>query len=217
MNFESDYLQNLNLDFDSLNNNVSPNLNQDQLQQDLDLFSKAANDFFDLDVLNNNEIKPIKPVIKEEEVEPQNNFYSPTAGYQFLHPSPPQEITQPNTGIKRSHSVISTPSSVNTPASNSTPLTAHFAAAEDKRKRNTAASARFRIKKKLKEQEMEKKSRDLEEKVSVLEKKLKTMEMENKCLKSIILQQNEQKNVDLLESIKKRSILDSNIQFEYTN
>lgn len=42
------------------------------------------------------------------------------------------------------------------------------------------------------------------------------MEMENKCLKSIIFQQNEQKNIDLLESIKRKSILDSKSNFEYT-
>ncbi|KAI5957014.1 hypothetical protein KGF57_003388 [Candida theae] len=99
-------------------------------------------------------------------------------------------------------------------ASNSLALSQ--SALEDKKKRNTAASARFRIKKKLKEQEMERKAKELEEKVAQLQKRLKTMEMENKCLKSIIFQQNEQKNVDLLESIKKKSILDSKSNFEYT-
>lgn len=82
---------------------------------------------------------------------------------------------------------------------------------DDKRKRNTAASARFRIKKKLKEQQMEENAQRLEEKVVLLEKQLKTLEMENKCLKNLILQKNEEKNSTLLDSIKQKSILD----FEY--
>ncbi|CAN3363880.1 hypothetical protein DICA3_E14642 [Diutina catenulata] len=88
---------------------------------------------------------------------------------------------------------------------------------EDKRKRNTAASARFRIKKKMKEQEMEQRSKDLQDKMVALEKKLKQLEMENKCLKNLILQRNERKNTDLLEEIKKRSILDSKPMFTYTS
>lgn len=87
---------------------------------------------------------------------------------------------------------------------------------EDKRKRNTAASARFRIKKKLKEQQMEQKARELQDKVTSLEKKLMTVEMENKCLKSLILKKNEEDNVKLLESIKKRSITDSKPILNYT-
>lgn len=87
-----------------------------------------------------------------------------------------------------------------------------------KRKRNTAASARFRVKKKMKEQQMIQQTKDLQEKVQALEKKLKTVEMENKCLKSLIAQQNEKRNTDWLEQIKKRSIIDaSSTQFLYTN
>lgn len=90
------------------------------------------------------------------------------------------------------------------------------AANEDKRKRNTAASARFRIKKKLKEQQMEQKAKELQDKVNSLEKKLLTVEMENKCLKSLILKKNEEDNVKLLEAIKKRSITDSKPILNYT-
>lgn len=89
---------------------------------------------------------------------------------------------------------------------------------EMKRKRNTAASARFRVKKKMKEQQMIQQSKDLQDKVQALEKKLKTVEMENKCLKSLIAQQNEQRSSDWLEQIKKRSIMDtSSAPFQYTN
>lgn len=64
------------------------------------------------------------------------------------------------------------------------------------------------LKKKLKEQELIQRSKELEEKVSVLEKKLKSIEMENKILKSILLKEQEKKNDDLLETIKKRSLDD---------
>lgn len=89
------------------------------------------------------------------------------------------------------------------------------AANDDKRKRNTAASARFRIKKKMKEQQMEQKSKELQDKVQSLEKKLLTLEMENKCLKNFLLKKNEQENTKLLEQIKKRSIGSESL-FEYT-
>lgn len=96
-------------------------------------------------------------------------------------------------------------------------LLANGVVSEDKRKRNTAASARFRIKKKMKEQEMERRSKELEEKVAALEKKLKQLEMENKCLKTMITQRNDKKNDDLLEEIKRRLILDLKPMFTYTS
>lgn len=64
---------------------------------------------------------------------------------------------------------------------------------------------------------MEQKSKELQDRLLALEKKLKTLEMENKCLKNLILEQNEKKNTDLLESIKKRSILDSKPVFQFTS
>lgn len=79
----------------------------------------------------------------------------------------------------------------------------------DKKKRNTAASARFRIKKKLKEQEMERTLKNLNEKVSLYNARIQKLEMENKCLKSLIIEKNEQKSNDLLKQIKERSIVRS--------
>lgn len=96
-------------------------------------------------------------------------------------------------------------------------LLANAVVSEDKRKRNTAALARFRIKKKMKEQEMERRSKELEEKVAALEKKLKQLEMENKCLKTMITQRNDKKNDDLLDEIKRRLILDLKPMFTYTS
>ncbi|KAK6420706.1 hypothetical protein LTR95_016902 [Oleoguttula sp. CCFEE 5521] len=53
-------------------------------------------------------------------------------------------------------------------------------AEEDKRRRNTAASARFRVKKKQREQALEKQTKEMTEKVSSLEGKVQQLEMENK-------------------------------------
>ncbi|KAF8469025.1 hypothetical protein BDZ91DRAFT_82615 [Kalaharituber pfeilii] len=65
-----------------------------------------------------------------------------------------------------------------------------LAAEEDKRRRNTAASARFRIKKKQREQALEKSAKELAEKVTALEMKINQLEMENKWLKNLITEKN---------------------------
>jgi hypothetical protein len=63
---------------------------------------------------------------------------------------------------------------------------ARYAAEEDKRKRNTAASARFRVKKKQREQALEKTAKDMADKAQALEKRVHELDMENKWLKEII-------------------------------
>ena len=75
----------------------------------------------------------------------------------------------------------------------SSPATAHsleeasrFAAEEDKRRRNTAASARFRVKKKQREQALEKSAKEMSEKVTALEARIGQLEMENKWLKNLL-------------------------------
>ncbi|KDQ55788.1 hypothetical protein JAAARDRAFT_37210 [Jaapia argillacea MUCL 33604] len=65
----------------------------------------------------------------------------------------------------------------------STPLTA----AEDKRRRNTAASARFRLKKKEREQALEKKSKELEGRVNELERECEALRRENGWLKGLVV------------------------------
>lgn len=77
-----------------------------------------------------------------------------------------------------------------------------IAAEEDKRRRNTAASARFRVKKKQREQALEKTAKDMTEKVSVLESKITQLEMENKWLKSLITEKNES-SADIAAMYKK--------------
>ncbi len=68
------------------------------------------------------------------------------------------------------------------PADN-TPLTA----AEDKRRRNTAASARFRLKKKEREVALEKKSKELEIRLTELERECEGLRRENGWLKGLVV------------------------------
>ncbi|KAJ2003770.1 hypothetical protein GGI04_002849 [Coemansia thaxteri] len=60
------------------------------------------------------------------------------------------------------------------------------AADEDKRRRNTAASARFRVKKKLKEQALERTAREMSAKADALEQRVHELETETRWLKSLL-------------------------------
>ncbi|GJE92767.1 bZIP transcription factor [Phanerochaete sordida] len=60
-------------------------------------------------------------------------------------------------------------------------------ASEDKRRRNTAASARFRLKKKEREAALEKKAKELEVRVSELEKECEALRRENGWLKGLVV------------------------------
>ena len=263
MKFEpTDYLLSLNIDFDSNINNdyfddeVSPMIDNQQLQQDLDLFSQAANDFYSLDVLGDTTIptKQQQPPQQQQQhqqqpQQPQQQLYNSSSttttivspqfqtpiDYSQFQPQYEQnpQYAKPSTthtpapvynnnnnnnnnssiygtnliAAATSYSTVSTPAQAQAqaPGSTSTLVSlAEQASLLDKKKRNTAASARFRIKKKLKEQELHTKTKELEEKVERLQQKLRKMEVENKCLKTIIFKQNESKNSQLVESIKKR-------------
>jgi hypothetical protein len=94
---------------------------------------------------------------------------------------------------------------------------ARVLAEEDKRRRNTAASARFRIKKKLREQEMERTQKELQDKVDQLETKIKQLQMENRWLKNLVVEKNEARDVTDLETLRSRILgkgedLESTIQ-----
>lgn len=82
----------------------------------------------------------------------------------------------------------------------------HDEVEQDKKKRNTLASARFRVKKKLKEQEMERNVKLLSDRVAAFNERINQLELENACLKSLILEKNEKKSNDLLRSIKEKSL-----------
>ncbi|EPS35684.1 hypothetical protein H072_10866 [Dactylellina haptotyla CBS 200.50] len=76
-----------------------------------------------------------------------------------------------------------------------------LAAEEDKRRRNTAASARFRVKKKQREQALEQHSKDLETKIQELNGRVTTLENENKWLKDLLMEKHGS-NEDFIKLIK---------------
>ncbi|KAG2197927.1 hypothetical protein INT46_001684 [Mucor plumbeus] len=59
---------------------------------------------------------------------------------------------------------------------------------EDKRKRNTAASARFRMKKKLREQALEQTAKEMTVKAEALEKRVIELEKEAKWLRALVVE-----------------------------
>lgn len=67
---------------------------------------------------------------------------------------------------------------------------ARVAAEEDKRRRNTAASARFRVKKKQREQALEQTAKEMQDKAARLEQKVQQLETENAWLKGLITEKN---------------------------
>ncbi|KAK3829225.1 MAG: hypothetical protein J3Q66DRAFT_270671, partial [Benniella sp.] len=58
---------------------------------------------------------------------------------------------------------------------------------EDKRRRNTAASARFRQKKRLREQILEKTAKEMTAKSELLEGRVRELEMEIKWLRGLVV------------------------------
>jgi hypothetical protein len=85
---------------------------------------------------------------------------------------------------------------------------ARHAAEEDKRRRNTAASARFRVKKKQREQALEKTAKDMTDRVNMLESKIAQLETENTWLKGLITNKGDSgakaSTADVKSMLKKR-------------
>ncbi|KAK8224693.1 hypothetical protein HDK90DRAFT_89336 [Phyllosticta capitalensis] len=105
-------------------------------------------------------------------------------------------------GEKRKIDAIHTPSAPHN--TNGMEELSRLAAEEDKRRRNTAASARFRIKKKQREQQLEKMAKEMTDKVSSLESRIAQLEMENKWLKGLITEKNDGKgSADFAELYRK--------------
>ena len=63
-------------------------------------------------------------------------------------------------------------------------------AEEDKRRRNTAASARFRVKKKQREHALEQKTQELEKAKQALEQRVGQLETENEWLRGLVVEKN---------------------------
>lgn len=75
----------------------------------------------------------------------------------------------------------------------------------DKRRRSLAASARFRIKKKLKEKELEEQINQLNDMVRNFEIKIDELELENRLLKNLIIEKGNQNSDEELKLLKERA------------
>ncbi|PHH79771.1 hypothetical protein CDD82_2179 [Ophiocordyceps australis] len=124
---------------------------------------------------------------------PLNPFPDGTPNYQPLQPNQaavqtPQQFQANSTGQsdKRKSDAMSV-----TGQQVTLEETSRLAAEEDKRRRNTAASARFRIKKKQREQALEKSAKEMSDKISNLESKVSQLEQENQWLKNLLVEKNE--------------------------
>ncbi|KAG0136651.1 hypothetical protein HOY82DRAFT_478530 [Tuber indicum] len=119
-----------------------------------------------------------------------SNFMPPTATHRAIQPSSASSDSasppplSPRSG-KRKASIAATP-----PSTDGLDDLSRVAAEEDKRRRNTAASARFRVKKKQREQALERTAKEMTDRVTQLESKIAQLEMENKWLKNLIVEKN---------------------------
>ncbi|KAK5171275.1 uncharacterized protein LTR77_004419 [Saxophila tyrrhenica] len=183
---------------------------------DLDFLAHA--DFFDFDSFNPNNVEfntntnrsppngeqkhpsvvngPPAYQFGEFQTYPSTVSSSPAAGLHGQYPPRPhhQLAFAPQPGSKRKASVANSVPSAADLEENS-----RMAAEEDKRRRNTAASARFRIKKKQREQALEKATKEMTDKVNALEGKVQQLEMENKWLKGLITDKNDGKQLETMQ------------------
>lgn len=130
---------------------------------------------------------------------PQASSYAPSTA--LPTPTHAQQQYFPSHSTEASPGAIEPPTPTTaTKRKASSPLTAESledssraAAEEDKRRRNTAASARFRVKKKQREQALEKSAKEMSDKVAALEGRINQLETENKWLKNLVTEKNESK------------------------
>ncbi len=128
---------------------------------------------------------------------PIHTSFSPQSLVPSSIGTPASTLGGPNPGEKRPIDAVLDPNVVN-----SLDDASRLAAEEDKRRRNTAASARFRVKKKQREQNLERTAKEMTDKASALEARIGQLEMENKWLKSLITEKNENKD-DIAELWRK--------------
>lgn len=93
----------------------------------------------------------------------------------YANPYPETAESNPLTPLSSTSPPPDTPSS-------------RLAAEEDKRRRNTAASARFRVKKKQREQALERQAKDLTDKTKILEERVTKLETENEWLRGLVVE-----------------------------
>lgn len=104
-------------------------------------------------------------------------------GVPMIYPKSEEKST--NAGVKRK---AETAKPIDDSIATDSSLDSKSATEEDKRRRNTAASARFRIKKKQREQALEQTAKEMTDKADRLEGRVKELELEIKWLRSILIE-----------------------------
>lgn len=97
-------------------------------------------------------------------------------------------VSRPSDSPSTGKEADSKPKSALKKRKSSTDETEKVAHDDDKRRRNTMASARFRQRKKLREAALEQKAKEMTAKVESLEKKVDTLEKEAKWLRSLLVE-----------------------------
>lgn len=110
-------------------------------------------------------------------------FPSPTSPISF------DQAFNPSPYPGQKHPLSAQTPTSNNPSEPESPA-ARLAAEEDKRRRNTAASARFRVKKKQREQALEQTAKELENKTLQLEQRIGQLETENEWLRGLVVEKN---------------------------
>ena len=105
--------------------------------------------------------------------------------------APPPTSTQSQTSSPQASTPAPKRKQSQKPATISVEEASRNAAEEDKRRRNTAASARFRVKKKMREQALEKTVKDTTARNTALEARVSQLELENQWLKNLITEKND--------------------------
>ncbi|GMM35334.1 hypothetical protein DASC09_026590 [Saccharomycopsis crataegensis] len=162
------------------------------------------------DTLNNNSAISPRTFLKPSRIEKLSNFRSSAHGISKTS-VPSNSVTAGSSVDGSLDSMSSRMSNAETmPLDNDDIKENSFAVTEqDKRRRNTAASARFRIKKKLKEQQLERDLRNLQELASDLESKVKNLKMENQLLRTLVVEKNIRKGEEEVEIMKRRAKKDN--------
>ena len=133
---------------------------------------------FPLDTTTNPTAFPLQPNYQPQHALPPNGLPNP-----YTITSPPfNAVTYTGTKHQSSSPAASVHTNIEDVSKN--------AIDEDKRRRNTAASARFRVKKKQREQALERTTKDLTDKANALQSKLVQLQTENEWLRKLVIEKN---------------------------
>ncbi|KAJ5339258.1 hypothetical protein MYU51_000947 [Penicillium brevicompactum] len=204
-------------DFDKFNDLGLPNFDSvEEKPQNVEQ-SHAADPNF-LDFLNNeglNSIPEYQPELNQNAQVPMHNAHYPVAPAPVANQAPiqPAPISAPKVApAPPAHSMSPPAPVIGTKRKNSAKSTesaeeaGRHMAEEDKRRRNTAASARFRVKKKQREAALEQTVKETTDKNDILEARVSQLELENHWLRGLIMEKNgadEQSEQDISDMFKK--------------